>query len=111
MVCCAGRRKRVELTFCKWLFINSREPTIADIASRLLADPGTAKLPDHRCHWDDFLIAQGATDQDLDSLEAAWDAYDAAENGGLDAFVAEVTRQSLERRRSRMAQKRTCILS
>ena len=35
----------------------------------------------------------------------------AAENGGLDAFVAEVTRQSLERRRSRMAQKRTCILS
>ena len=99
------------MTFRKWLFINSLEPTMADIASRLLADPGTAKLPDHRCHWDDHLIAQGATGEELDALQQAWDRYDAAENGEMDAFMAEVTRQSLERRRSRMAQKRTNILS
>ena len=97
------------MTFRKWLFLHGDE--VGPLARRLLADPGTAKLPDHRCHWDDHLIARGAASEDLDALEAAWDAYDAAENGGLDAFVAEVTRQSLERRRSRMAQKRTCILS
>ena len=99
------------MTFRKWLFLNAREPTVAGIARRLLADPATAKLPDFLCHWDDHLIARGSTGEELDALQQAWDRYDAAENGGLDAFVAEVTRQSLERRRSRMAQKRTCILS
>ena len=99
------------MTFRKWLFLNAREPTVAGIARRLLADPATARLPDFLCHWDDHLIARGAASEELDALQQAWDRYDAAENGGLDAFVAEVTRQSLERRRSRMAQKRTCILS
>ena len=99
------------MTFRKWLFLNAREPTVAGIARRLLADPATARLPDFLCHWDDHLIARGSTGEELDALQQAWDRYDAAENGGLDAFVAEVTRQSLERRRSRMAQKRTCILS
>lgn len=99
------------MTFRKWLYINSREPTVADIAGKLLADPATARLPDHRCHWDDHLIAQGATGEELDALERAWDSYDLAENGGLDAFVAEVTRQSLERRRSRQVAKRRQILS
>ena len=97
------------MKFRKWLFLHGDE--VGPLARRLLADPGTANLPDFLCHWDDHLIARGAASEDLDALEAAWDAYDAAENGGLDAFVAEVTRQSLERRRSRMAQKRTCILS
>ena len=99
------------MTFRKWLYINSREPTVTDIAGKLLADPATAKLPDFLCHWDDFLIDRGGTEEDLDALEAAWDAYDAEENGEVDAFMAKVTRQSLERRRSRMAQKRTNILS
>ena len=99
------------MTFRKWLFLNAREPTVAGIASRLLADPATARLPDFLCHWDDHLIARGSTGEELDALQQAWDRYDAAENGEMDAFMAEVTRQSLERRRSRMAQKRTNILS
>ena len=99
------------MTVRRWLFNHAREPDVAGIASRLLADPQTAKLPDFLCHWDDHLIAQGATGEELDALQQAWDRYDAAENGEMDAFMAEVTRQSLERRRSRMAQKRTCILS
>ena len=99
------------MTFRRWLFNHAREPDVAGIAGKLLADPLTAKLPDHRCHWDDHLIAQGATGQDLDALEAAWDRYDAAENGEVDAFMAETTRQSLERRRTRQTQRRKQILS
>ena len=99
------------VTFRKWLFLNAREPTIAGIASRLLADPATARLPDFLCHWDDHLIARGSTGEELDALQQAWDRYDAAENADLDAFVAEVTRQSLERRRSRQVAKRRQILS
>ena len=99
------------MTFRRWLFNHAREPDVAGIAGKLLADPATARLPDFLCRWDDHLIAQGATDQDLDALERAWDRYDAAENGEVDAFVAEVTRQSLERRRSRQVVKRRQILS
>ena len=99
------------MTFRKWLFLNAREPTVAGIARRLLADPATAKLPDFLCHWDDHLIARGSTGEELDALQQAWDRYDAAENGGLDDFLEEVRRQSLERRRTRQTQRRKQILS
>ena len=99
------------MRFRKWLFTHSREPDVADLARRLLADPATARLPDFLCHWDDHLIAQGATDEDLERLQQAWDRYDAAENGEVDAFMVEVTRQSLERRRTRQTQRRKQILS
>ena len=97
--------------FRKWLFNHSREPDAGDIAARLLADPASAKIPDYLCAWDDMAISLGATDEDLERLQQAWDRYDAAENGGLDEFLEEVRRQSLERRRTRQTQKRKQILS
>lgn len=97
--------------FRKWLFNHSRDPDAGDIAARLLADPRSARTGDYLCHWDDLAILLGATDEDLERLQQAWDRYDATENGGLDEFLEEVRRQSLERRRTRQTQKRKQILS
>ena len=99
------------MNFRKWLFNHSRDPDAGDIAARLLADPRSARTGDYLCHWDDLAILLGATDEDLERLQQAWDRYDAAENGGLDEFLEEVRRQSLERRRTRQTQKRKQILS
>ena len=97
--------------FRKWLFNHSREPDAGDIAARLLTDPRSARTGDYLCAWDDMAISLGATDEDLERLQALWDAYDSAENSQLDAFMAETTRQSLERRRTRQTQRRKQILS
>ena len=97
--------------FRKWLFNHSRDPDAGDIAARLLADPRSARTGDYLCHWDDLAILLGATDEDLERLQQAWDRYDAAENGGLDEFLEEVRRQSLERRRTRQTQRRKHMLS
>ena len=99
------------MKFSRWLFLHSRDPAAGDIAARLLADPRSARTGDYLCAWDDMAISLGATDEDLERLQALWDAYDSAENGGLDAFMAETTRQSLERRRTRQTQRRKQILS
>lgn len=99
------------MKFSRWLFLHSRDPAAGDIAARLLADPRSARTGDYLCHWDDLAILLGATDEDLERLQQAWDRYDAAENGGLDEFLEEVRRQSLERRRTRQTQKRKQILS
>ena len=99
------------MKFSRWLFLHSRDPAAGDIAARLLADPRSARTGDYLCHWDDLAILLGATDEDLGHLQALWDAYDSAENGEVDAFMVEVTRQSLERRRTRQTQRRKQILS
>ena len=99
------------MKFSRWLFLHSRDPDAGDIAARLLADPRSARTGDYLCCWDDLAISLGATDGDLECLQALWDGYDSAENGGLDAFMAETTRQSLERRRTRQTQRRKQILS
>ena len=99
------------MKFSRWLFLHSRDPAAGDIAARLLADPRSARTGDYLCHWDDLAILLGATDEDLERLQQAWDRYDATENGGLDEFLEEVRRQSLERRRTRQTQKRKQILS
>ena len=97
--------------FRKWLFTHSRDPDAGDIAARLLADPRSARTGDYLCCWDDLAISLGATDEDLEYLQALWDGFDRAENGGLDDFLEEVRRQSLERRRTRQTQRRKQILS
>ena len=99
------------MKFSRWLFLHSRDPAAGDIAARLLADPRSARTGDYLCHWDDLAILLGATDEDLGHLQALWDAYDSAENAGLDEFLEDVRKQSLERRRTRQTQKRKQILA
>ena len=99
------------MRFRKWLFTHSREPDVADLARRLLADPRSARTGDYLCYWDDMAISLGATDEDLERLQALWDSYDRAVNGAMDDFLEEVRRQSLERRRTRQTQRRKQVLS